>query len=312
LHSLEPAFQQTKPLIALRGLGVATDAERMLSLVHIPAVAYLPGPYTLAALIKSGPGRLATATNLATILRSEIEALAETGIGMVQLDESGFAWAEEEPAVLADLVRQTVDGIRLEVCLRLGYLDGYGRPMGRRCYLPWLINAANAVASATLNVRQFDLAFGGVEMAEIEVLAQLPPRRIGLGIIDTTCSWAEPPELLVERLRIATQHVPAERIWLAADAGLGALTRAVAIRKVHSMVEAARQMRELYGIRQAPPVAPLPQEEKAEAKAIVEPAVPEPIGDGGAASSNLPLPNGLATSGRSSGTTTQNEETLSS
>jgi methionine synthase II (cobalamin-independent) len=271
LHSLEPAFQQTKPLVALRGLGAAADAERMLSLVHIPAVAYLPGPYTLAALIQAAPGRLATATNLTTILRGEIEALADTGIAMVQLDETGFAWAEEEPAVLADLLRRTVDGVRLEVCLRLGYLDGYGRPMGRRCYLPWLVNTANAVASATLNVRQFDLAFGGVEMAEIEVLAQLPPRRIGLGIVDTTCSWTEPPELLVERLRRATQHVPAERIWLAADAGLGALTRAVAIRKVHSMVEAARQMRELYGIRQAPPATSQPAVEATAAEPVREP-----------------------------------------
>lgn len=277
LHSLEPAFQQAKPLLALRGLGVAADAERMLSLVHIPAAAYLPGPYTLAGLIQAGQGRLATATNLTTILRGELEALAETGISMVQLDESGFAWAEEDPAVLADLLRRTVDGIRLEICLRLGYLDGYGRPMSRRRYLPWLIDVANAAAAATLNIRQFDLAFGGTEMAEVELLAQLPPRRIGLGVIDPMCSWVEPPDLLVDRLSIATQHVPAERIWIATDAGLGALTRAVAIRKVHSMVEAARQMREHYGIRHATPAVPPPTNENIEMEAVVEPALPEPM-----------------------------------
>src|SRR5438067_1897964 len=89
----------------------------------------------------------------------------------------GLPGTAEDTGVLADLIRRTVDGIPLEVCLRLGYLDGVGRPMARRRYLPWLIEIASAVAAATVNVRQFDLAFGGVEMAEIELLAELPPRR---------------------------------------------------------------------------------------------------------------------------------------
>jgi hypothetical protein len=92
------------------------------------------------------------------------------------------------------------------------------------------------------------------------------------------CSWVEPPDLLVDRLSIATQHVPAERIWITTDAGLGALTRAVAIRKVHSMVEAARQMREHYGIRHATPAVPPPANDNIEKEAVVEPALPEPMG----------------------------------
>ncbi|MFO0813760.1 MAG: hypothetical protein U0796_11105 [Gemmatales bacterium] len=252
LYHAAPAFQQTKPLVALRGLGVASDAERLMSLSSTSSVSTLPGPYTLAGLIQGGQGRISVATSLCTLLRGEIESLINCGVTLLQMDESGFASAPDEPAVLADLIRRTVDGLPIEIALRLGYLDGYGRPMGRRKYRPWLVETAQAVTNATINVRQFDLAFGGVEMTEIDVLADLPPRRIGLGIVDSTCTWVEPASLLTERIRLAKQYVPAERLWIAADAGLAALSRNTAIRKVNNMVEAARQVRGELGVRQAP------------------------------------------------------------
>ena len=251
LYSAAPVYQQSKPLLALRGLGIASDAERLMSLSSTISVSTIPGPYSLAGLIHGGGGRLSTANSLSTLLRGEIESLVANGVSLIQLDESGFAWAPDDPAVLADLVRRTVDGIPVEVHLRLGYLDGFGRPMDRRRYRPWLVETATAVIGATVNVRQFDLAFGSVEMAEIDILAELPPRRIGLGIVDTACSWVEPTGLLVERILKAKHHVPAERLWISADAGMAALTRSVAIRKVNNMVEAARIVRDQMGVREA-------------------------------------------------------------
>jgi 5-methyltetrahydropteroyltriglutamate--homocysteine methyltransferase len=245
-------YQQTKPLVALRGLGVASDAERLMSLSSTSSVSTLPGPYTLAGLISGGQGRNNVAASLCPLLRGEIESLINCGVTLLQLDESGFAGAPDDASVLADLVRRTVDGLPIEIALRLGYLDGYGRPMGRRKYRPWLVETATAVTNATINVRQFDLAFGAVEMAEIDVLLELPSRRIGLGIVDGSCTWVESSSLLIERIHEAKRHVPAERLWIAADAGLAALTRNVAIRKVNNMVEAARQVRNELGIREAP------------------------------------------------------------
>lgn len=252
LYHAAPAYQQTKPLLALRGLGVATDAERLMSLSSTSSVSTLPGPYTLAGHIAGGQGRHHVAAALCPLLRGEIESLINCGVTLLQLDESGFAWAPDDPSVLADLVRRTVDGLPIEIALRLGYLDGYGRPMGRRKYRPWLVDTAVAVTNATINVRQLDLAFGAVEMAEIDVLNDLPPRRIGLGLVDGSCTWVEPSSLLIERIRLAKQHVPAERLWIAADAGLAALTRNTAIRKVNNMVDAARQVRNELGVREAP------------------------------------------------------------
>jgi 5-methyltetrahydropteroyltriglutamate--homocysteine methyltransferase len=251
LYHGQPIYQQTKPLLALRGLGVATDAERLMSLSSTLSVSTLLGPYTLASLIQGGQGRVSMAMSLATLLRGELESLVNAGVMMVQLDETGFAWAPDEPSVLADLVRRTVDGIPIEVHLRLGYLDGYGRPMGRRKYRPWLVETTNEVVNATINVRQFDLAFGAMEMNEVDVLADLPARRIGLGIVDSCNTWVEPATLLAERIREAKKYVPAERLWITADAGMAALSRNVAIRKVNSMVEAARTVRQELGVREA-------------------------------------------------------------
>lgn len=251
-----PVYQQTKPLLALRGLGIASDAERLMSLSSTVSVSTIPGPYTLAGLIYGGSGRLSIANSLSTLLRGEIESLVAHGVSLIQLDESGFAWAPDDPSVLADLVRRTVDGIPVEVNLRLGYLDGHGRPMGRRRYRPWLVEVASAVVNATMNVRQFDLAFGALEMAEVDVLAEMPARRIGLGIVDTACTWVEPAGLLADRIRQAKVFVPAERLWISADAGMGALSRNIAIRKVNNMVEAARIVRDQMGIREAAPTLP--------------------------------------------------------
>lgn len=267
LYHAAPIYQQTKPLLALRGLGIASDAERLMSLSSTVSVSTLPGPYTLAGLIAGGQGRLSVATSLSTLLRGEIESLVSSGVTLIKLDESGFAWAPEDPAVLADLVRRTVDGIPVEVALRLGYLDGYGRPMGRRKYRPWLMETASAVVNATINVRQFDLAFGSVEMAEVDVLAELPARRVGLGVVDSACTWVEPPGLIAERIRQAKHYIPAERLWITADAGLAALSRNVAIRKVNNMVEAARMVRDDLGVRPASGTASQP---------VISLPVPEP------------------------------------
>jgi 5-methyltetrahydropteroyltriglutamate--homocysteine methyltransferase len=268
LYHSYPVYQQTKPLLALRGLGVATDAERLMSLSSTVSVSTLPGPYTLAGLIQGGQGRVSMAMSLATLLRGELESLVNAGVTLVQLDETGFAWSPDDPSVLADLVRRTVDGLPIEVHLRLGFLDGYGRPMGRRRYRPWLVETAAEVCSATINVRQFDLAFGSVEMSEVDVLADLPARRIGLGVVDASNTWVEPAGLLAERIREAKRYVPAERLWIAADAGLSALSRNVAIRKVNNMVEAARTVRQELGVREATGMQSNP---------VVALPIPEPV-----------------------------------
>lgn len=280
LYHSSPRYQQTKPLLALRGLGIASDAERLMSLSSTISVSTIPGPYTLAGMIYGGQNRLSIATSLSTLLRGEIESLVAHGVTLIQLDESGFSWSPDDPSVLADLVRRTVEGIPVEVHLRLGYLDGYGRPMGRRRYRPWLVEAANEVVNSTVNVRQFDLAFGTMEMAEVDVLAELPPRRIGLGIVDTACTWVEPSALLADRIREAKKYVPAERLWIAADAGLAMLNRNTAIRKVNNMVEAARMVRDQLGVREATPSTPVLALPVTETTVPAEPVVPASNGNG--------------------------------
>jgi 5-methyltetrahydropteroyltriglutamate--homocysteine methyltransferase len=211
-------------------------------------------------MIHGSQSRLATANALSPLIRAEMESLSTTGVVAVQLDEWGMANAADDASTLADLIRRTVDGIPIEVHLRFGYLDPLGRPTGRRRYRPWLPALASAVTSATLNVRQFDLAFAAAELNELDVLAELPARRIGLGVVDVTCTWVEPAALIAERLKQAVDHTQAERIWVTSDASFAALPRAVAIRKINSMVEAARTVRATFGVREAV-IAPAPTPE---------------------------------------------------
>lgn len=250
----DPVFRMEKAPLALRGLGVAVELERLRALTSTMAVATLPGPFTLAGMVHGGPvahGREAVAAQFCSLLRGELETLANLGVEMAQLDESGAAWAGEDPKSLADLIRRVVDGLPIEVAVRLSTMDSLGRPGGRRKYRPWLVDLANAMAAATINVRQFDLSFAAAEMAEIEIISELPTRRVALGLVDVSSPWIEPAHLIADRVRLALKVVPAERIYLSADAGLGSLPRSIAARKVASLNEAAKMLREEMGIREA-------------------------------------------------------------
>ena len=68
------------------------------------------------------------------------------------------------------------------------------------------------------------------------VLAELPGKRVRVGVLDLNDMTVETPELVADRLRRAMAHVPAEQIVAAPDCGMKYLPRDV-VEKVSGTLE---------------------------------------------------------------------------
>ena len=83
------------------------------------------------------------------------------------------------------------------------------RAVGHRSYRPLFPQIGRAP------VNQLALEFASREMAEVELLAELPETMdVAVGLVDVKNTWIEPPELVAERLRTVLKFVDA-------GAGLG-------------------------------------------------------------------------------------------
>ena len=71
------------------------------------------------------------------------------------------------------------------------------RAVGHRSYRPLFPHLGRAA------VGQLALEFASREMAEVDLLGQLPDTMgVAVGLVDVKNTWVEPPELAAERLRL--------------------------------------------------------------------------------------------------------------
>jgi 5-methyltetrahydropteroyltriglutamate--homocysteine methyltransferase len=112
------------------------------------------------------------------------------------------------------------------------------RAVAWRTYRPLFPHIARA------RVSQLALEFASREMAEIELLGQLPETMdVAVGLIDVKNTWIEPPELVAERLRLVLRHAAPERVSVTPDCGFSQTARHVAVAKARAMVAGARLVR---------------------------------------------------------------------
>ena len=235
----------------------------------------LPGPYMLT---RSSwfPGLSDTAyptledlgKDVSKILHDEILALKEAGADFIQLDEPvlsqvvhGAEGAEtfmcaalatrkdptEELSYALELVNQTlkgVSGVKLGVHVCRGnwsrkedvLLKGNYGPL-----LPYLTE---------MNVDQLVLEFATPRAGELKVFKEYgDEKELGLGVVNPRSSEVESPELVVRRVREATQFFDPSRIYLNPDCGFGTFAERpvndaqTAFAKLKSISQAAQRLR---------------------------------------------------------------------
>ena len=88
------------------------------------------------------------------------------------------------------------------------------------------------------------LEFANKGFDELDAFRNFPKNKVlGVGVVDAKNTVVETPEVIAGRIRNALKIVPADRLLVAPDCGLGYFSRTVAYAKLRAMGEATRQVR---------------------------------------------------------------------
>ena len=80
--------------------------------------------------------------------------------------------------------------------------------------------------------------------SELDAYRDFPTDKVlGIGVVDAKNTMVDPVETIVANIRKALEIVPADRLLIAPDCGLGYFSRTTAYAKLHNMGEAVRQVR---------------------------------------------------------------------
>jgi 5-methyltetrahydropteroyltriglutamate--homocysteine methyltransferase len=241
-HDQRDRFRATEPLVAPEGLGTVAEYRRLREYTTAPVKVPVPGPFTLAGRIDGGAvysERAAVTDALIPIVNAELRALVAAGVDFIQLDEPSFACHPGSPETFLDVVARTVDGVDAYVSMHMCFGNFRARAVGHRSYRPLFPHLGRA------RVRQLALEFASREMAEIELLAQLPQTMdVAVGLVDVKNTWVEPAELVADRLRTVLTYVDAARVSVTPDCGFSQSARHVTVAKASNMVAGVRLVRE--------------------------------------------------------------------
>lgn len=245
-HDQRESYQAVEPLDAPDGLGLLPEWEYVRKVAKRPVKMPIPGPYTLAGRIKPGAiykDRMDVSYALAELVNRELKALVEAGVEYIQVDEPSGAVHAHSPAEFVRLFNTTVEGVNAHIGTHLCFGNFAGRPVAKRTYRPLFPHILD------MQVDQFALEFANREMAEIGLWQEFPnDKQLAAGLVDVKNYYVEKPEDVAERIRIALQHVPAERLWITPDCGFSQTARWAARGKLKAMAEGAAIVRhELTG-----------------------------------------------------------------
>jgi 5-methyltetrahydropteroyltriglutamate--homocysteine methyltransferase len=244
-HDQRSRYRCVGPLRAPGGLGVVEEYQRLRALTGAPVKMPVPGAFTLAGCVAGGdvyPDRAAVTEALIPIVNAELKAAEAAGVDFLQLDEPSFACHPDEPDRFLDVIARTVEGVNAYVSMHMCFGNYRARAVGWRSYRPLFPHIGRA------KVNQLALEFASREMAEVELLGQLPDSMdVAVGLVDVKNTWIEPAALVAERLRTVLKHVGPERVSVTPDCGFSQTARHVAAAKAKAMVEGVRLVRDALG-----------------------------------------------------------------
>jgi 5-methyltetrahydropteroyltriglutamate--homocysteine methyltransferase len=241
-HDQRDRFRATTPLSAPDGLGTVAEYRRLCECTDAQVKVPVPGPFTLAGCIDGGAvyaGRDDVTAALIPIVNAELRSLVAAGVDFIQLDEPSFACHPSDPDSFLDVIARTVNGVHAYISMHMCFGNFRARAVGHRSYKPLFPHLGRA------RVNQLALEFASRELAEVELLAQLPDTMdVAVGLVDVKNTWIEPAELIAQRLRTVLEFVDANRVSVTPDCGFSQTARHLATAKAKAMVEGARLVRQ--------------------------------------------------------------------
>jgi 5-methyltetrahydropteroyltriglutamate--homocysteine methyltransferase len=199
----------------------------------------VPGPFTMTQQAQNDhyPDEASVALAYAEAVNDEIRDLFDAGADMVQIDEPYLqARPEKAREYGVAALERALDGISgmtaVHVCFGYAAII-HERPDGYS-FLPEL--AACSCDAVSIETAQSQL--------DCSVLAELPGKKIILGVIDLGDHTVETADVVADRIRRALPYVPAEDLIAAPDCGMKYLPREAAFGKLRALAEGARAVRD--------------------------------------------------------------------
>jgi 5-methyltetrahydropteroyltriglutamate--homocysteine methyltransferase len=196
-----------------------------------PVKAVLTGPYTLARLSQDEAydSLEGCVTALAEATNQEARALQQAGASFIQFNEPAILRHKEDFPLLQAASESLLRGVDAETALYLYFGD--------------VADIYPQVLDLPFDLIGLDFVMGE---ANYQLLRQSRfTKKLGLGLMDARNTRLERVEDIVDKIRVASEFAPLDRIHVSPSAGLEFLPREVAQAKLGRMVEGARRAEEV-------------------------------------------------------------------
>jgi 5-methyltetrahydropteroyltriglutamate--homocysteine methyltransferase len=190
-------------------------------------------------------------------LNAELTELADAGCKVIQMEEpqihllaaKGLTDQVLNPDFMVEVFNNTVRGLRGKA--ELWCHTCWGNPAAQRLFArtPSYVPALEALDRVDADVLTFETcSSGGMDLEAIG--KRIRGKKIAIGVVDHHTLQVETPEQVAGLVRKALEHIPAERLVLASDCGMGreGMSRRHAYYKMVSIVQGTNLVRKGLGL----------------------------------------------------------------
>jgi 5-methyltetrahydropteroyltriglutamate--homocysteine methyltransferase len=201
---------------------------------------------------------------IAEALNAELNELADAGCQVIQMEEpqihllaaKGISDKVLNPDFMVEVFNTTVRGLRSKT--EVWCHTCWGNPAAQRLFAktPSYEPALDALNRVDADVITFETcSSGGMDLAAIG--KKIQDKKVCIGVVDHHPLQVETPDQVAGLIRKALEHVPAERLVLSSDCGMGreGMSRRHAFYKMVSIVLGTNLVRRERGLPEAPCLA---------------------------------------------------------
>jgi 5-methyltetrahydropteroyltriglutamate--homocysteine methyltransferase len=206
---------------------------------------------------KSVPDRMFA---VAEALNEEYHELADAGCPVIQIEEPQVHLiavrkiqdAVINPKLMVEVFNRTVKGLRAKT--EVWAHSCWGNPSAQRMFasVQTYKPALEAYNTVDADVITFESsASGGIDLEDIGKI--ITDKKISIGVIDHHTLQVESPETVAAQIRAALKHIPADRLMVSTDCGMGreGMSRRHAFYKSVAITLGTNIVRKELGVPQA-------------------------------------------------------------
>jgi len=197
---------------------------------------------------------------LSDAFNEELHDLADAGCPIIQMEEPqihllavrGFVDKVINPEFMLKVFNNTVKGLRGKT--EVWCHTCWGNPSQQRMFaqVQSYKPALELLDQVDADVLTFETKSSGA--IDLEAIGKtIKEKKIGIGVIDHHTLQVESPQEVAELLRLALKHIPAERLIVCSDCGMGreGMSRRHAAYKMMSLVQGTNIVRKELGVPEA-------------------------------------------------------------